>query len=72
MGDMDFMMDQINKKVAQGFRCLKLKVGGLDFDRECDILEYIRKRYFREDITIRLDANGAFKPDDVLYTTRKR
>lgn len=67
MGDMDFMMDQINKKVAQGFRCLKLKVGGLDFDRECDILEYIRKRYFREDIIIRLDANGAFKPDDVLY-----
>lgn len=67
MGDMDFMMDQINKKIAQGFTCLKLKVGGLDFDRECDILQYIRKRYFRQDIEIRLDANGAFKPDDVLY-----
>ena len=67
MGDMDFMMDQINKKVAEGFRCLKLKVGGLDFDRECDILGYIRKKYFRENILIRLDANGAFKADDVLY-----
>lgn len=67
MGDIDFMMDQINKKVAQGFRCLKLKVGGLDFDRECDILDYVRKRYFRDDITLRLDANGAFKTDDVLY-----
>jgi o-succinylbenzoate synthase len=67
MGDMDFMMDQINKKVAQGFNCLKLKVGGLDFDRECDILNYIRKRYFRHDIMIRLDANGAFKIDEVLY-----
>lgn len=67
MGDMDFMMDQINKKIAQGFRCLKLKVGGLDFDRECDILTYIRRRYFRENIIIRLDANGAFKIDDVLY-----
>lgn len=67
MGDMDFMMDQINKKVAQGFTCLKLKVGGLDFERECDILRYIRKKYFRENITIRLDANGAFKVDDVLY-----
>ena len=67
MGDMDFMMDQINKKVALGFRCIKLKVGGLDFERECDILNYIRKRYFRENITIRLDANGAFKIDDVLY-----
>jgi o-succinylbenzoate synthase len=67
MGDMDFMMNQINEKIALGFDCIKLKVGGLDFDRECDILDYIRKRYFRKDITIRLDANGAFKLDDVLY-----
>lgn len=67
MGDMDFMMDQINKKISSGFKCLKLKVGGLDFDRECDILSYIRRKYFRDDITIRLDANGAFKTDDVLY-----
>jgi O-succinylbenzoate synthase len=67
MGDMDFMMDQINKKIAGGFKCLKLKVGGLDFDRECDILSYIRRKYFREDIVIRLDANGALKIDEVLY-----
>jgi len=67
MGDMDFMMNQINQKIAEGFKCIKLKVGGLDFDRECDTLQYIRKRYFRDDITIRLDANGAFKIDDVLY-----
>jgi O-succinylbenzoate synthase len=67
MGDMDFMMSQINQKIALGFRCIKLKVGGLNFDRECDILSYIRKRYFRENITIRLDANGAFKIDDVLF-----
>ena len=67
MGDTDFMMDQINKKIAEGFGCLKLKVGGLDFDKECDILDYIRKRYFKKDITLRLDANGAFKVDDVLY-----
>jgi O-succinylbenzoate synthase len=67
MGDMDFTMGQINTKIAEGFTCIKLKVGGLDFDRECDVLSYIRKRYFRENITIRLDANGAFKLDDVLY-----
>ena len=28
MGDLDFMMNQINQKIAQGFRCIKLKVGG--------------------------------------------
>ncbi len=67
MGDLDFMMNQINQKIAQGFNCIKLKVGGLDFDRECDVLQYIRKRYFKNDIIIRLDANGAFKIDDVLY-----
>lgn len=67
MGDMDFTMDQINAKIAEGFTCIKLKVGGLDFDRECDVLSYIRRRYFRESITIRLDANGAFKLDDALY-----
>jgi o-succinylbenzoate synthase len=67
MGDMDFMMGQISIKIYDGFKCIKLKVGGLDFDRECDILQYIRKRYFRENISIRLDANGAFKLDDALY-----
>jgi O-succinylbenzoate synthase len=67
MGDMDFMMNQINLKIAEGFNCIKLKVGGLDFDRECDTLNYLRKRYFRDNIIIRLDANGAFKPEDVLY-----
>jgi o-succinylbenzoate synthase len=67
MGDMDFMMGQISIKVSEGFNCIKLKVGGLDFDRECDVLHYIRKRYFREQISIRLDANGAFKVDDVLF-----
>lgn len=67
MGDLDFMLSQVNEKIANGFRCLKLKVGGLNFERECDILQYIRNRYYREDITIRLDANGAFKIDDVLY-----
>ncbi|HEY5751307.1 MAG TPA: o-succinylbenzoate synthase [Chryseolinea sp.] len=66
MGGLDFMMSQINEKVAQGFRCIKLKVGGLDFDRECEVIDYLRKRYFRENITIRLDANGAFKVDEAL------
>jgi o-succinylbenzoate synthase len=67
MGDMDFMMGQISIKIYDGYKCIKLKVGGLDFDRECDILGYIRKRYFRDNIVIRLDANGAFKLDDALY-----
>jgi o-succinylbenzoate synthase len=65
MGDRDFMIRQIDQKVAEGFTCIKLKVGGLDFDHECDVLQYIRDRY-KHDITLRLDANGAFKPDEAL------
>ncbi|MCI0751286.1 MAG: o-succinylbenzoate synthase [Flammeovirgaceae bacterium] len=66
MDDMDIMLQQITDKIAQGFTCIKIKVGGLNFERECDILHYIRKKYFRDQITIRLDANGAFKPEDAL------
>ena len=67
MGGMDEMLQQIEIKIQEGFRCLKLKVGGLDFEKECDILQYIRRKYFRMDIGLRLDANGAFKPDEAMY-----
>jgi o-succinylbenzoate synthase len=67
MGGLDFMLQQIELKIREGFTTLKLKVGGLDFERECDILQYIRSKYFRDRITIRLDANGAFKGEDALY-----
>lgn len=66
MGDTDLMLQQATLRIEEGHRCIKMKVGGLNFEKECDILHYIRKKYFREDITIRLDANGAFKPADAL------
>jgi O-succinylbenzoate synthase len=67
MGGLDFMLQQVEIKIRDGYRCVKLKVGGMDFEKECDIVQYIRRKYFREDIVIRLDANGAFKPEDALY-----
>lgn len=66
MGGLDFMLQQVEIKIRDGFRCVKLKVGGLDFDKECDVLQYIRRKYFRDNIEIRLDANGAFKKDEAL------
>lgn len=71
MGGMDEMLQQIEIKIQEGFRCLKLKVGGLDFEKECDILQYIRRKYFKMDISLRLDANGAFKPDEAMYKLHK-
>ncbi len=67
MGGMDMMLQQIEIKIQEGFNCLKLKVGGLDFEKECDILQYIRRKYFKMDISLRLDANGAFKPEEAGY-----
>ena len=66
MGDLDFMIDQIDQKIKQGFRCIKLKVGSLDFDRECEVLAYVRRRYGQKDLSLRLDANGAFKVEEAL------
>jgi o-succinylbenzoate synthase len=67
MGDLDLMLQQASIKIDEGFRCIKIKVGGLNFEKECDILHYIRRKYFREEITLRLDANGAFKTEEALY-----
>lgn len=67
MSGMDMMLQQIEIKIQEGFDCLKLKVGGLDFEKECDILQYIRRKYFKMNISLRLDANGAFKEEEVMY-----
>lgn len=67
MGDLDVMLQQASIKIDDGFKCIKIKVGGLNFEKECDIIQYIRKKYFRDDIEIRLDANGSFKAEDALY-----
>jgi len=66
MGDENFMQQQISEKIAQGFKCVKLKVGALDFATELKIIEGIRKQFAKEQIELRLDANGAFNATDVF------
>lgn len=66
MGDEDFMLNQVEEKITAGFKTIKLKIGALDFEREIKILQSIRDRYTSEEIEIRLDANGAFSPDNAL------
>lgn len=66
MGEKDFMQEQIRKKLAEGYTCLKLKIGSLDFATELDILHQIRQVAGPEDLTIRVDANGAFAPEEAF------
>ncbi len=64
MGDPSFMREQIRQKIAEGYRVLKIKVGALDFNEELGLLKHIRKEYAAEHPEIRLDANGAFSPEE--------
>lgn len=66
MGDKQFMLNEIEVKLRQGFSCLKLKIGGIDFASEVDILNSIRSRYSRDELELRLDANGAFLPENAM------
>lgn len=70
MGDEDFMLTQIEDKLAQGFDCIKMKVGAIDFEKECSLLERIRSRFSSKEIVLRVDANGAFEGDALEKLTR--
>jgi o-succinylbenzoate synthase len=66
MGSAGFMKEQIAQKLAQGFRCLKLKVGAIDFEAELAILKALRDEFSAQDLELRVDANGAFAPTEAL------
>jgi o-succinylbenzoate synthase len=66
MGTKDEMKQRIREKLNNGFRVLKLKVGALNFEEELSVLKEIRKEYPREDLELRLDANGAFSTAEAL------
>lgn len=71
MGDPDFMKTQIEEKLAQGFTCIKLKIGAIDFEKELELLRYIRQHFDANTIEIRVDANGAFILNEALYKLRQ-
>ncbi len=66
MGDPVFMKDQIEKKIEEGFDCIKMKIGALDFKKEEALLHFIRSNFTKDQIELRVDANGAFKPEQAL------
>lgn len=71
MGDREFMLEQIDQKINEGYDCIKMKIGAIDFDQELELLRYIRNRFSTEQITLRVDANGAFPKDEALVKLSK-
>jgi len=65
MGDPDFMINQLEQKLDEGWQCIKIKIGAIDFDKELEILQSIRSRFSRNELELRVDANGAFTEKDV-------
>lgn len=67
MGSYDEMQQRIEQKLQQGFRCVKLKIGAIDFDSELELIKMIRSRFSFHDVELRVDANGAFPFEEALY-----
>ena len=64
MDDAAGLLRQAEAKLAAGFGVLKLKVGALPFDQEVALLAALRRR--APHVELRLDANGAFTPQEAL------
>ncbi|MCC5929775.1 MAG: o-succinylbenzoate synthase [Cyclobacteriaceae bacterium] len=71
MGTIDFMEQQIQKKIEEGFRCIKIKVGAIELETEFSLLKKLREKFNAEEVTLRLDANGAFSAKDALEILKR-
>lgn len=60
MGTFEEMYKRIHEKMEAGFRCIKLKIGAIDFEKELALLQFIRLHFSASDLELRVDANGAF------------
>ena len=66
MGKKDFMLEQVKQKLIDGFSCIKIKVGAINFEEEVSLLRFIREQFPADMVEIRLDANGAFTHEDAM------
>lgn len=71
MGDPVFMKTQIEQKLNDGFGCIKMKIGAIDFEQELELLRSIRQDFCKDRIILRVDANGAFAETDVMFKLDK-
>ena len=63
MSSFEDMLEQVKVKMAIGFRCIKLKIGAIDWQKEIELIRYVRSCFPKEDLQLRVDANGAFSPE---------
>ena len=71
MGEWGYMKEQITQKLKEGFRCIKMKIGAIDFNAEMDLLRSIRNEFSSSEIELRVDANGAFDPSEAMEKLKR-
>ncbi len=71
MGSEAFMTEQIQEKLKAGFSTIKMKIGAIDFKTEISLLKSIRKNFSSKEIELRVDANGAFNPNEALEKLKR-
>jgi o-succinylbenzoate synthase len=60
MGDKSTMKERIRDRIDAGFTTVKMKVGAIGIEDELALLKSVRGEFSAKDITLRVDANGAF------------
>ncbi len=71
MGSFEEMYARLEEKLQQGFHCVKLKIGAIDFSRELELVRHIREHFSKEQIELRVDANGGFTPENAMERLNK-
>jgi len=71
MGSEAFMKQQISEKIDAGFSTIKMKIGAIDFETEIKLIRSIRKDFSSNEIELRVDANGAFSPNEALEKLKR-
>lgn len=66
MGTYNEMSERVAEKLEEGYHCIKLKVGAIDFDNELAMVRHLRSDFPAGDLEIRLDANGGFSFENAL------
>ena len=66
MGDKDTMRARIKEQLEVGNRCVKMKIGAIGIADELELLADVRKQFSAQELTLRVDANGAFNNSNVM------
>ncbi|MDP2424281.1 MAG: o-succinylbenzoate synthase [Bacteroidales bacterium] len=71
MGTKQSILQQIKACIDEGYRCIKMKIGAMNFEDEMGLLKKVRQEFPAHEMELRLDANGAFHPIEALEKLKR-